>query len=594
MAADRPSGGVYSPPAVHPASRRLFLLCGLAVVIALGAGMLAEALTALIGFFTNLAFYGRFSLAFTSPADNHLGLWVILVPVVGGLIVGVMARWGSPAIRGHGIPEVMERILVGESRIPPRVTILKPVGTAISIGTGGPFGAEGPIIATGGALGSLVGQGLRVTADERKVLLAAGAAAGMAAIFGAPISATILAVELLLFEYRPRSLAPVALASVTAAAVRIAFHGPGAVFPMEVIDTPSGAALALYTAIGVFVGALGVGITKLLYRIEDAFEHLPIHWMWWPALGGVVIGVMGYISPRTLGVGYDNISGLLDGSIAGQALLVLVICKLISWSIALGSGTAGGTLAPLFTIGGGAGVLIGTLVAVLLPELGIDPRVAGLVGMAAAFTGASRALLASVVFAFEATRQPAGLLPLLAGCTGAYLISLRTMKETIMTERLARRGTPVITEYEADYLSRLLVRDRATRPVVTLPADRPIGTVRAWLLGEGAPSHQGFPVVEGDGRLIGVLTRRDLLKPDVDATAPIRTLVQRRPVVVAERHSLREAADLMTHARVGRLPVVSDDGSGQVVGILSRSDLLAAHERRLDEGRTRSDATLWG
>lgn len=593
MAADRPSGGVYSPPAIHPAGRRLFLISGLAVVIALGAGMLAEALTALIGFFTNLAFYGRLSLAFTSPAENHLGLWVILVPVVGGLIVGVMARWGSPAIRGHGIPEVMERILVGESRIPPRVTILKPVGTAISIGTGGPFGAEGPIIATGGALGSLVGQGLRVTADERKVLLAAGAAAGMAAIFGAPISATILAVELLLFEYRPRSLAPVALASVTAAAVRIAFHGPGAVFPMEVIDTPSGAALALYTAIGVFVGALGVGITKLLYRIEDAFEELPIHWMWWPAIGGVVVGVMGYISPRTLGVGYDNISGLLDGSIAGQALLVLVICKLVSWSIALGSGTAGGTLAPLFTIGGGAGALIGTVVAVMFPELGIDPRVAGLVGMASAFTGASRALLASVVFAFEATRQPAGLLPLLAGCTGAYLISLRTMKETIMTERLARRGTPVITEYEADYLSRLLVRDRATRPVVTLPADRPIGTVRAWLLGEGAPSHQGFPVVEGNGSLIGVLTRRDLLKLDADPTAPVRSLVHRRPVVVAERHSLREAADLMTQARVGRLPVVSDDG-GQVIGILSRSDILAAHERRLDEGRTRTEATLWG
>jgi len=594
MAADRPSGGVYSPPAVHPASRRLFLISGLAVVIALGAGMLAEALTALIGFFTNLAFYGRFSLAFTSPADNHLGLWVILVPVVGGLIVGVMARWGSPAIRGHGIPEVMERILVGESRIPPRVTILKPVGTAISIGTGGPFGAEGPIIATGGALGSLVGQGLRVTADERKVLLAAGAAAGMAAIFGAPISATILAVELLLFEYRPRSLAPVALASVTAAAVRIAFHGPEAVFPMEVIDTPSGAALALYTAIGVFVGALGVGITKLLYRIEDAFEHLPIHWMWWPAIGGVVVGVMGYISPRTLGVGYDNIGHLLDGTLAGQALLVLVICKLISWSIALGSGTAGGTLAPLFTIGGGAGALIGTVVAVMFPELGIDPRVAGLVGMASAFTGASRALLASVVFAFEATRQPAGLLPLLAGCTGAYLISLRTMKETIMTERLARRGTPVITEYEADFLSRLLVRDRATRPVVTLPADRPIGTVRAWLLGTDAPSHQGFPVVAGDGRLIGVLTRRDLLKLDADPTAPVRSLVHRRPVVVAERHSLREAADLMTHARVGRLPVVSDDAQDQVIGILSRSDILAAHERRLDEGRTRTEATLWG
>jgi H+/Cl- antiporter ClcA/predicted transcriptional regulator len=594
VTADRPSGANAIPSTAHPASRRLFLVCGLAVVIALGAGLLAEVLTALIGFFTNLFFYGRFSLAFISPADNHLGLWVILVPVLGGLIVGVMARWGSPAIRGHGIPEVMERVLIGESRIPPKVTILKPVGTAISIGSGGPFGAEGPIIATGGALGSLVGQALRVTADERKVLLAAGAAAGMAAIFGAPISATILAVELLLFEYRSRSLAPVALACATAAAVRIAFHGPAAVFPMEVIATPTGVALAVYTAIGVFVGALGVAITKTLYKIEDAFERLPIHWMWWPALGGVVVGVMGYLSPRTLGVGYDNITHLLDGSLAGQALLVLVLCKLISWSIALGSGTAGGTLAPLFTIGGGAGVLFGALVAALLPSLGIDPRVAGLVGMAAAFTGASRALLASVVFAFEATRQPAGLLPLLAGCTGAYLISLRTMKETIMTERLARRGTPVITEYSADFLQRVLVRDRASSPVVTLPADRSVASAKAWLQSDAAPTHQGFPVIDEEGKVIGVLTRRDLLAPRGDEQLTLRALVHRPPVVVSGQQSLRDAADLMVGAKVGRLPVVASDGSRRVVGILSRSDLLAAHERRLDEGRRRAEATLWG
>ncbi len=594
MTAERPSGANYIPSSAHPASRRLFLICGLAVVIAIGAGFLAEVLMALIGFFTNLFFYGRFSLAFISPANNHLGLWVVLIPVLGGLIVGVMARWGSEAIRGHGIPEVMERVLIGESRIAPRVTILKPVATAISIGAGGPFGAEGPIIATGGALGSLVGQALKVTADERKVLLAAGAAAGMAAIFGAPISATILAVELLLFEYRARSLAPVALACATAAAVRIAFHGPAAVFPMEVIATPSGLALAVYTAIGVFVGALGVAITKTLYKIEDGFEKLPIHWMWWPALGGIVVGVMGYLSPRTLGVGYDNITHLLDGSLAGQALLLLVLCKLVSWSIALGSGTAGGTLAPLFTIGGGAGVLFGTLVAAVLPSLGIDPRVAGLVGMAAAFTGASRALLASVVFAFEATRQPAGLLPLLAGCTGAYLISLRTMKETIMTERLARRGTPVITEYSADFLARLLVRDRASSPVVTLPAGRSVASAKAWLLSEAAPTHQGFPVIDDEGRVIGVLTRRDLLAPRGDETLTVRALIHRAPIVVTGAHSLRDAADLMVQAKVGRLPVVASDGSKRVVGILSRSDLLAAHERRLDEGRRRAEATLWG
>lgn len=582
---------VDSPPA-PTADRRLFLICGLALLIAIGAGLLAEALVALIGLITNLSFYGRLSLAFASPANNTLGGLVIVVPVVGGLIVGVIARWGSPAIRGHGIPEVMERVLLGESRIAPRVTMLKPVGSAIAIGTGGPFGAEGPIIASGGALGSLVGQALRVTADERKVLLAAGAAAGMSAIFGSPVSATILAVELLLFEYRARSLAPVALASAAAAALRMAFHGPAPVFPMNVIGTPSGAALAVYTAIGVLVGGLGVAVSKGLYLIEDAFERLPIHWMWWPALGGMVVGVMGYLVPRTLGVGYDNISQLLDGSLAGQALLLLVLAKLVSWSIALGSGTAGGTLAPLFTIGGGAGVLLGGVVASALPALGIDPRVAGLVGMAAAFTGASRALLASVVFAFEATRQAMGLLPLLAGCTGAYLISLRTMRYTIMTERLARRGTPVITEYSADFLSRLLVRDHATRAVVTIPADDLVGTVQAWLTTDVAPTHQGFPVLDATGRVVGVLTRRDLLAPGLDGATRVGELIHREPIVVSETHTLREAADIMVRARVGRLPVVTGDRT--IVGILSRSDLLAAHERRLDETGRVAEATLWG
>jgi CIC family chloride channel protein len=302
---------------------------------------------------------------------------------------------------------------------------------------------------------------------------------------------------------------------------------------------------------------------------------------------------MGFVSPRTFGVGYDNISQLLDGTLAGQALLILVVCKLVSWSVALGSGTAGGTLAPLFTIGGGAGVLVGTVVAALLPSLGLDPRVAGLVGMAAAFTGASRALLASVVFAFEATRQPMGLLPLLAGCTGAYLISLRTMRYTIMTERLARRGTPVITEYSADFLSGVLVRDRASRPVATLSGDLSVAAARDWLAGPEAPTHQGFPVIDSLGRLLGVLTRRDLLHPGASGEARLRSLIHRAPVVVAGHHSLREAADMMVQAKVGRLPVVAEDGSGAVVGILSRSDLLAAQERRLDETRRVAEATLW-
>jgi H+/Cl- antiporter ClcA len=507
---------------------------------------------------------------------------VIALPVVGGIIVGVLARFGHPSIRGHGIPEVMERILLAESRVSPRVTLLKPVATAVAIGTGGPFGAEGPIIASGGALGSLIGQVMRTSAEERKALLAAGAAAGMTATFGSPVSATLLAVELLLFEYRPRSLVPVVAASVTAAAARMLRHGAEPVFPVPELSAALGAgALATYVLIGALVGLAAVVITRLLYRVEDGFEALPLHWMWWPAIGGIAVGVAGWLDPRTLGVGYDNIEGILAGRVAGASLAALVALKLGSWLLALGSGTAGGTLAPLFTIGGGLGALLGGVAAAVAPGLGVDPRVGALVGMAAMFTGASRALLASVVFAFEVTRQPLGLVPLLAGATAAYLLSHFRMRTTIMTERLARRGVPVVTEYDADWLAGRLAGPHASAPVVTLGADRSVAEVRAWLAAGDGRSHQGFPVLDQAGRCLGVVTRGDLgqvLSPSV----PIRQLIHRPPVVVREDASLRAVADLMVREQVGRVPVVAADGSGRVVGILTRSDLLAAHEERLD------------
>lgn len=583
--------GLITPDSAPLASRRTLFVSGAAFLIAIGAGLLAEALSALIGLITSIAFHGRLALGAT-PAGHHLGAWVILVPVIGALIVGVMARYGSPAIRGHGIPEVMERILRHESRIAPGITILKPVSTAISIGTGGPFGAEGPIIASGGALGSLVGQMLRVTAEERKTLLAAGAAAGMAATFGAPVSATLLAFELLLFEYRPGSLAPVALATATATVVRYLFHGAAPVFAVpDIIASPGGEAMTAYVLLGAIVGFLAVSVTRGLYRVEDWFETLPIHWMWWPALGAVVVGVLGWFEPRVLGVGYDNIVGLLNGTLIGRTALVLVALKCLAWVVALGSGTAGGTMAPLFTIGGGAGSVLASLVIAAFPDIGVDVRIGALVGMAAMFTGASRALLASVVFAFEATRQPLGLLPLLAGCTGAYVISLLRMRDTIMTERLVRRGVPVVTEYTVDHLSQVFARDRATREVVTLPADQSVLATREWL-SEGGPgtSHQGFPVVDGDGRLVGLLTRRDLLAPG-DEGRLVRDLIHRPPVAVWETSSLREVADLMVRHRVGRVPVISSDGRRTLRGILSRSDVLAAHEPRL-EARKPAEPTI--
>ena len=558
--------------------RRVVLLCLWSVLLALATGFIAQALVRIIGLVTNISFYGRWSFAFVSPADNHLGKLVIVVPVIGGVIVGLMARYGSKAIRGHGIPEAMEQVLLNESRIPARVTFLKPLSAAFSIGTGGPFGAEGPIIATGGALGSLLGQIIKTTATERKTLLAAGAAAGMAATFGSPVSAVLLAIELLLFEFRPRSIIPVALASAVATAVRMFYAGTEPIFAMPLLARPTGEALATYTVVGALIGYLSVYVTRAVYWIEDLFEHLPIHWMWWPAIGGVAVGIVGYFAPHTLGVGYDNIEGMVAGRIFGEAVLVLCAMKFVSWAIALGSGTSGGTLAPLFTIGGGCGVVLGELAAVAFPHFHIDPRICALVGMAAMFAGASRALLASVVFAFETTLQPLGLLPLLGGCTAGYLVSALLMRNTIMTEKLARRGVRVPAEYAADFLDQISVADASTREVITLRYDQTAADVH-----DIVAKHQGFPVVDENGELLGVVTRRDFI--DVAPSTPVRDLIRRSPAVVFLDSSLRDAADQMVRENVGRLPVVERANPRRLAGFITRSDLLSAHARRLDAER---------
>lgn len=586
-----PEGSVRAPREYEVVDRRTIVVAGLALLIGVAGGLVAQALVALISLATNIAFYGRISTAFVSPAGSHRGaLALLVIPVIGAVIVGLMARFGSSSIRGHGIPEVMEKVLRGESRIPARVMFLKPVSAAIAIGTGGPFGAEGPIIATGGALGSLVGQLLHVTADERKTLLASGAAAGMAATFGSPVAAVLLSIELLLFEYRPRSIIPVALAASVAAAVRVIFNGTAPVFPVKDLAQPSPSALLVYTLLGAICGMIAVGITSFTYGVEDAFEKLGkrfrIHWMWWPAIGAVIVGIAGILEPRTLGIGYDNISGLLSGTIAGRALVILVVLKFLSWAIYLGSGTSGGTMAPLFTIGGGIGAGIGWLAVSAAPFLGVDAGVAGLVGMAALFAGASHALLASIVLAFEVTRQPVGLLPLLLGCSAAYLVSLLFSRYSIMTEKLARRDAGVRTEYSVDHLAHVLVRDAASRDVVSLSSLQTVHQTRQWLAeGAGQPrgpaTHQGFPVLDAEGFLIGVVTRRDLVDNSRSGDELLGAIVTRQPAVVFEDNTLRDAADHMVLEQVGRLPVVSRDNPRKLVGIISRSDLLSAHAPRL-------------
>jgi len=570
-------------PVENRLDRRVGWITLLSIALGAVSAFVAVAMLWLIALMTNISFFGRFSAQDASPADHHLGVFVIVVPIAGALIVGIMARYGSAAIRGHGIPEAMEQVLLNQSRIPPRITWLKPVSTAVSIGTGGPFGAEGPVIATGGSLGSLVGQMLSTTAGERKTLLAAGAAAGMSAIFGTPVAAVLLAVELLLFEFRAASIIPVAAASAAAAGLRTLLLGHEPMFPMPDLATIAPPALAIYVGIGLVAGVASAGVTRLVYGIEDLFDHLPLHWMWWPAIGAVVVGIVGYFEPRTLGVGYNNITDILSGSLLGQAALLLCTLKFISWSVALGSGTSGGTLAPLMTIGAGLGSLLGVGAARFMPSAGVDIHLAALVGMAALFAGASRAMLASAVFAFETTRQPEGLLALLAACCAAQFVAAWILPNSIMTEKIARRGVVVPADYHADVLEQVSVAQAATRKVRTLRVDQRIAEVRTWLAsGAAGSTHQGFPLLDEKGILAGVLTRRDLAGAR-DGDAELRTLLRRPPVIVYSDCNLREAVDHMVRHDLGRLPVVERGNLATIIGIITRSDVLAAYRRRLEE-----------
>jgi H+/Cl- antiporter ClcA len=577
---------------------RLLLVTGLATGVGIVGGFIAVVLLALIHLITNVAYHQQWSFANVDPSNAQLGALTIFVPIVGAVLVGIMARWGSPAIRGHGIPEVMDAILHNQSRVPPRLNILKPLSAALAIGTGGPFGAEGPIIATGGAFGSLLGQIIHVTADERKTLLAAGAAAGMAATFGTPVAAVLIAVELLLFEYRARSIVPVSLAACAATAVRMAIFGTAPVFPMPNVTEPTATALVFYCLLGAAIGAISAGITRSVYDIEDWFEKLPIHWMWWPVLGAIVVGILGYFDPRILGVGYDNITAALTGRFTLEALAVLVVLKFVAWAVYLASGTSGGTLAPLFTFGSGLGAIAGGLLALHAPHLGVVPAVAALVGMAAMFAGASRALLTSVVFAFETTRQPLGLLPLLGGCAAAYLVSRLVMRHSIMTEKLARRGVLVQEDYAVDFLARLPVESAMTKEVVALHATDLAEAVHAQLEAPDSAGHQGFPVLDDADELLGVITRRDLRNAARAGAVTIGDLVRRPAVVVYPHQSLRDAGDIMVREGIGRLPVVMRAAPTRLIGIVTRGDLLRAHAPRLDAAERRGTTIgldqLWG
>jgi len=565
------------------ANRRLLLIAAIALGIGLIAAFVAYGLLALIHLFTNLFYFHQFSLAAREPAGHALGWLAASIPVLGGLIVGLMARYGSERIRGHGIPEALEAILFGKSILQPKIALLKPLSSAIAIGSGGPFGAEGPIIMTGGAFGSIVAQWFHLTAAERKTLLVAGACAGMTAVFGTPIAAVLFAVELLLFEWRPRSLVPVAIACAAAAAVRPWLLGAPPLFPVESHEYLGAFGLIAAAGVGLVAGVFSSLVTAALYKVEDAFGRLKLHWMWWPALGGVAVGVLGWIEPRALGVGYEVIGDLLHGNVALRAAALLVAVKCAMWLIALGSGTSGGVMAPMLIFG----ACLGTIESSVLPAAGAG--LWPLVSMAAILGGMMRVPFTAVLFAFELTLDVHALPPLLVAAITAYAFTVLVMKRSILTEKVARRGYDLFREYMVDPLERVRVGEIMTRDVMTIPGSTTVAELLDRHFG-GSRKHRGYPVVDDDGRLVGVLTGASLIDlPDtvVASTATAQDLVRTHPVVVDARESCRVAAERMATAGVGRLPVVAPDDPARVVGIVTRSDLLKPRLRHLDEEHRR-------
>ncbi len=556
------------------------------MVIGVLCAYVALALLRLIGLFTNLFYFGRWSTEMVSPAGNHLGYWSLLVPVGGALIIGVMARFGSERIRGHGIPEAIEAILMNGSRVEPKVAFLKPISSAISIGSGGPFGAEGPIIMTGGAFGSMIAQLFHLTSAERKTLLVAGAAGGMSATFAAPVASVLLAVELLLFEWKPRSLVPVALASAVAAIARRYILGFGPLFPVPAHPLFIGPKALLGCAlVGLLAGGLSALLTISVYAAEDAFQHLKIHWMWWPAIGGLVIGLGGLIFPQALGVGYDTIGALLQGSVTTKVILGVLLVKWFIWAVSLGSGTSGGVLAPLLMMGGA----LGGLEAMFLPNEG-----AGfwpLISMGAILGGTMRSPFTSIVFAFELTHDANVFLPLLVGSVIAHGFTVLTLKRSILTEKVARRGFHLSREYAVDPLELLYVREVMQKESMSVPS----GLLLREVL--GAPEFSRWqlqrllPVVDGDGRLAGVLTSGDLhnwqeASDESRLRRPVIEVMRRESLNAYPDEPLRIVVNRMAESGITRMPVV-DEETEKLVGLVTLEDLLKGRTRHVEEERHR-------
>lgn len=558
-------------------------ICGYALLIGLVGGVVAQGLLELIYLFTNIFFYGRFSFQITSPAHNHLGLWVILIPPIGGLLVGLMVHYWEPTLKGHGIPEAMEAVLFGHSRMRLRVAILKPLATAFAIGTGGPFGAEGPIIQTGAALGSLFGQAVGLSPYYRRVLLASGAAAGMAATFTAPLAGILVAIELLLFELRARSFIPVALAAAVATGVRIHFVGWAPLFPTPAFKLTSMTELWLFAAMGILMGLVGIAMIRVLSWLEDFFDHLPIRHalIWSPAIGALVLGVIGYYYPQVFGTSYDTIRDMLNDRLSVANLLGISIAKFWALVISLGSGTTGGVFAPSLVVGGGIGAVFAVGCQHIFPHLVSNPAFYALVAMAAVFGGIARAPFTSIVFLFELSHNPNSLLPLVVCVMIADGFVRLFSRDSIMTVKLVKRGLIVLQDYSVPVLMRSRIDQVMHKEFKQVQADEELRSI----LKDLSPGDMGLmPVVERNGTLVGIVEAHDLLRAEApDHHFKMRELARQDYVLAYPGESVDQVNRDMLLKNIENIVVVPSSGERKPIGIARANDILQLRRWLMEE-----------
>ena len=567
--------GIDSRAGRRAEARRTCFLAAVAVVLGLAGGGAAWVLLHLIGLITNLALFHQYAWAMPSFQNFHPGPILLVEAAAGGFAVSLFARW-APVIRGHGIPEAMEAVLTRQSRIAPRAALAKPASAAIAIGTGGPFGAEGPIIVTGGAIGSLIGQVIRVTPSERKILLACGAAAGMSATFGAPLAAVVLAIELLLFEFSHRSFVPLVVASSVAGAMHALLFSPGPLFHVPQHNYAGLSSLPLFGLVGIACGLLAVVICKGLYVIEGGFRRLPISEFWHPILGAIGFACVGLVVPRALGVGYDTINAVLANKLTIGALGTLLVAKMFAWWVALGSGTSGGTLAPILLMSGAFGSLLGALINNIDPRLHLSPGAVALVAMAATFGAATRATFTAIVFAFELTRDYRSILPIMLATVIADIVAGALIDHGLMTEKLARRGLHVPLDYQPDYLQATRVRAAMVTEVAVLNATDNVADARRTLDGT---LHSAYPLVDENERCVGIVSRGDLLGADVTPDMLLSRIAGPDVVAVTPDDTLLTALERIINEEVEHLPVLDTDQ--HIVGLCPRTDILRARSQHL-------------